>query len=117
MNNETNNKMSTQNTQNTINQQVVKVFTTDLEIGMKIKLNLFDYSGNPIYADKTNRYSGNTSAITKKSPSFTVKSITEMKTTYSITRIKRTPRRNFAIEVEEMNDKIELSAKQKITIA
>tara|TARA_R110001606_G_scaffold366103_1_gene521128 strand:- start:353 stop:697 length:345 start_codon:yes stop_codon:yes gene_type:complete len=114
MNNETNNTMKAQNTKN---QQVMKVLTTDLEIGMKIKLNLFDYSGNPIYADKTNRYKGETAPITKKSPSFTVKSITEMKTTYSISRIKRTPRRNFAIEVEEMNDKIELSAKQKITIA
>ena len=95
----------------------MKVLTTDLEKGMKITINLFDYSGNPIYVNKTNRFSGETTSITKNSPSFTVKSITEMKTTYSISRVKRTPTRTFAIEVEEMNDRIELSSKQKVTIA
>ena len=117
MQNEKTYKMSTQNTQNAKNQQVTKVLATDLEIGMKIKVNLFDYSGHSIHADKQTRYAGETGPITKKTPSFTIKSITELKTTYSVSRVKRTPRRSFAIEVQEMDDTIGLSAKQKVTLS
>ena len=114
MNNAKNNTMKAQDTQN---QQVMKVLATDLKIGMKIKVRLFDYFGHSIHADKKTRYAGETGSITKTTPSFTIKSITELKTSYSVSRVKRTPTRSFAIEVQEMNDMIGLSAKQKVTLA
>tara|TARA_R110001632_G_scaffold70241_2_gene163713 strand:+ start:6830 stop:7135 length:306 start_codon:yes stop_codon:yes gene_type:complete len=98
--------------------QTIKITASEIKVGMKIQIGgLFQYEGNPAYENKANDFSVETANIRKKSPVYTVTSITEpIATDRYRTQHKTVTRKEMHITFAEVEGVCDISSKNKVVL-
>ena len=98
--------------------QTIKITASEIKVGMKIQIgSLFQYEGNPIYENETNDFSIETSKILKKSPIYTVASVSQpIATKRYRTQFKTMTASEINVTFEEVDGVCDISPKQKVVL-
>jgi hypothetical protein len=98
--------------------QTNKITAAEIKVGMEIQIgSLFQYEGNPIYKNRTNDFSIETSKILKKSPVYTVSSVSQpIATERYRTQFKTMTASEIYITFEEVDGVCDISPNQKVVL-